>query len=496
MSHTSYTTYPTYKSHTQTLMRKSLFRFLFFAAILFIFYDSPAEAASLYFSPSSGSYAVEKTFSVNVYVSSNDQAINAASGIISFPADKLQVVSLSKSGSIFNLWVQEPSFSNTLGTAHFEGVVLNPGFQGSSGKIFTISFRAKNKGEAALAFSSGAILANDGKGTDILSSLGNSSLTLAVPIPAVPVPGKKVVSSSAIDSVPPVVNNLWYNIDSIKFFWNPPTGATGMNYDISDNPDYKLSQSGKDIVSDITYDVKNFKDGAYYFFISFKSGNDWGPVSTKTLHLDRTPPEPFAITRQDKSATSTRPVFYWTATDKTSGVTRYQAKIGDGDWFDPRTIEKDELYMLPPQSPVGSRNLIVRAHDKAGNFRESSSEFSVIPQSGWRSWWYALIQFLSQWGWLLLLAVAFSVVALYFLIYRLLKWRGGLKPELNEFKNELRRDLKRLERQIETQEEKGLEINLSPSHIKKARESLQKEVKHIEEDIKKEIKKLDNFPET
>ena len=74
---------------------------------------SGAEAATLSFSPSFGSHASGNTFSVGVFVSSADQAMNAASGAISFPADKLEVISLSKTGSIFTLWVQEPSFSNS-----------------------------------------------------------------------------------------------------------------------------------------------------------------------------------------------------------------------------------------------------------------------------------------------------------------------------------------------------------------------------------------------
>ena len=66
--------------------------------------------------------------------------MNAASGVISFPADKLEVVSLSKTGSVFTLWVQEPSFSNSAGTINFEGIVLNPGFIGAAGKTPTIKF--------------------------------------------------------------------------------------------------------------------------------------------------------------------------------------------------------------------------------------------------------------------------------------------------------------------------------------------------------------------
>lgn len=61
------------------------------------------QAAGLYFSPAAGSYKAQSTFAVDVYVSSADQAMNAASGTISFPQDKLEVVSLSKEGSIFTL---------------------------------------------------------------------------------------------------------------------------------------------------------------------------------------------------------------------------------------------------------------------------------------------------------------------------------------------------------------------------------------------------------
>lgn len=145
--------------------------FLFSASLV-----SPimAQAANLYFSPSSGEYDVGKTFSVNVYVSSADQSMNAASGVISFPQDKLEVTSLSKTGSILTLWVQEPSFSNSAGTVNFEGIVFNPGFTGVGGKVLTINFKVKAAGAVPLNFSSGSVLANDGKGTNILANLGSA----------------------------------------------------------------------------------------------------------------------------------------------------------------------------------------------------------------------------------------------------------------------------------------------------------------------------------
>lgn len=146
--------------------------------LLLGFLPVSADAAALSFFPSSDSYGVGDTFSVNVYVESTDQAMNAASGVVSFPTDSLEVVSLSKTGSIFSLWIDEPFFSNSAGAIGFEGIVLNPGFTGASGKIITITFRAKSEGQASLSFSSGSVLANDGLGTSILNNLRAAVITI------------------------------------------------------------------------------------------------------------------------------------------------------------------------------------------------------------------------------------------------------------------------------------------------------------------------------
>ena len=89
-----------------------------------------AEGAEIYLSPASAEQEVSSTFVLSVYASSPDQSMNAVSGTISFPYDKLNVVSLSKKDSIISFWVQEPSFFNKTGIISFEGVVLNPGFKG------------------------------------------------------------------------------------------------------------------------------------------------------------------------------------------------------------------------------------------------------------------------------------------------------------------------------------------------------------------------------
>lgn len=165
-------------------------KYIFSTLVLCLVFPASVHAATLSLVPSSGSVASGQTLSVGINVSSPGQAMNAASGVVSFPTDKLEVISLSKANSIATLWVQEPSFSNAAGTISFEGVVLNPGFSGASGRFLTIMFRAKSEGTATLSFGSGSVLANDGQGTEIFSGSSGSSISI-VRAQVVPPPSPK-----------------------------------------------------------------------------------------------------------------------------------------------------------------------------------------------------------------------------------------------------------------------------------------------------------------
>ena len=136
-----------------------------------------ASRASLSFSPASGSYDVGDVVSVNILVGSSDQPMNAVSGVVSFPPSKLEVISLSKTDSVLSIWLHEPSFSNSLGTITFEGVALNPGFQGSEGIVVTAYFKITAAGTIPLSFASPSVLANDGKGTPIPAKIGKATFS-------------------------------------------------------------------------------------------------------------------------------------------------------------------------------------------------------------------------------------------------------------------------------------------------------------------------------
>ncbi len=166
--------------------------------VAFSFVPYLADAAIFSLAPSTNAYRVGDTFAVGVYVEELDQAINAASGVISFPTSRLEVVSISKSGSILSLWVREPSFSNTAGTVVFEGIVPNPGFAGASGRLLTITFKVKTAGTDTISFSSGSLLANDGHGTNILNKFGTARVTLSDALPAT-----KPATSAPAPAAPP-----------------------------------------------------------------------------------------------------------------------------------------------------------------------------------------------------------------------------------------------------------------------------------------------------
>lgn len=169
------------------------FVFCFFAAG---YAANTAQAASLYLSPSSGSYGLGETFQISMYVSSADQAMNAAEASIKFPNDILEVISVSTKNSIFSLMVESPSFSNANGSAGFSGIVLNPGYTGKNGKLVTLNFKAKALGKAVVSIGSASVLANDGAGTNILTSRGSGTYTIIeIKKPVVPEPVKPVVTT-------------------------------------------------------------------------------------------------------------------------------------------------------------------------------------------------------------------------------------------------------------------------------------------------------------
>ncbi|MBI3888446.1 hypothetical protein HY311_01490 [Candidatus Nomurabacteria bacterium] len=354
---------------------------LFFLFLAFIPFS--AKAATLSFSPVLDSYAIGSTFSVNIYVGSSDQSMNAVSGVISFPWDKLQVISISKTGSVLSLWAEEPSFSNSLGTVNFEGIVLNPGFSGAQGKVLSITFKTKNIGQANLSFSSGSVLANDGTGTNILNNLGIAVVNVGNQTSnSSTLNEQKDTTLGASEKNAPVVTSLthsdqsmWYANNNPEFFWILPKGSIEIRTGISKNPASKPAIISMPAISNKKFN--KVADGVSYFSLQIHTASGWGAIARYRVNIDTTPPKAFSVTfPHGKNSLEPQPVILFDTTDTLSGISHYEVKIGDGGPERTAPIALSNPYPLPPQNP-GSHVVTVTAFDRVGNTTTASSDFTI-----------------------------------------------------------------------------------------------------------------------
>jgi hypothetical protein len=161
----------------QTAIQRGLCLFFLAIALAVPFGARAAGSAILSIEIPNTTLGVGEDVTVTVIASSPDKEINAASGTIAIPS-QLKVKSVSKDGSILNFWTKEPTMTDNGASVSFEGVAMSP-FKGSHGVIFSITLQATKSGSATLHFTDGSLLANDGKGTNILDAMHDATVSIA-----------------------------------------------------------------------------------------------------------------------------------------------------------------------------------------------------------------------------------------------------------------------------------------------------------------------------
>jgi len=328
-----------------------------------------AVEASLFFSPSSGNYQVGDTFSVKVKVNSDGVPINAAQAKIFFPQNILEVKNISKAGSIFTLWPEEPIFSNSNGEIGFKGGVPAPGFTGE-GNILTINFQARKIGEAKVSFSEAEVLAADGRGTNILKIAQEATFSITeIPLEIVKVPASPKISSPTHPK-----ENFWYSNPNPEFQWEISSDIIGINYGLDENPFSIPEVISKKVESSKSFE--GIKDGIWYFHLRVQNKIGWSNTSHYKIQTDTAPPHSFdVIVDNQGDPTNPRPFLYFETEDDLSGISHYEIRIGEGDIFSLVIAETNPLH-LPHQAP-GSYDILVKAIDKAGNSEKSSALLDV-----------------------------------------------------------------------------------------------------------------------
>lgn len=335
-----------------------------------------AAGASLYLTPSTGTKVVGSQFGVSVKVNTDSQAVNAAEGSVSYDTNLLDVLSVSQGGSIFTLWTANPQASG--GNINFGGGIPNPGYNGTAGHIFSITFRAKKVGTAQVRFTSGAVLANDGKGTNILSSMGSASFTIS---PQVEAPKEEPAKPAEPDYNKPVIKSpthpkeeIWYNNNDPKFIWELPQGVNGVSMGFDEKSYSDPGPVSDGLISEKEYE--DIEDGIWYFHLKYKDSVRWGTVANYKVMIDTAPPEAFKIEVKLAEA-GDLPELSFKTEDKLSGIKHYEVLI-DEVGGDPVIVEAEKASYIPVGLGAGEHSAIVRAVDNAGNTAYAETKFTVL----------------------------------------------------------------------------------------------------------------------
>jgi hypothetical protein len=437
------------------LKLKISFKFLIaiFTFSLFIFNlasEASATGASLYLSPGSGTFFVGSTFDVSIFVNTGGNNVNAVKVDLKFDPRKIQIASPTAGKSFIEVWIAQPVYSNIEGTASFQGGVPSPGINTSSGLVSTITFRAIAPGETIVSFlDSSKVLLDDGKGTNVLSSLGRGVYDLVIPPPE----GPKVFSSTHPDQ------NKWYKNNNPTFSWEKEEGITDFSYSI----DYDFHGTPDNISegSNTSISYTGLEDGIWYFHLKAKKGDIWGGVTHYIVQIDTTPPAAFNLffepAFKTPNVTSREPIVSFLTTDALSGVDHYEIKtINFAEGGGKETgffVEVASPYKLPLLD-LGEHEVIVRAFDIANNWRDVSVRIEVIPAE---KLFYITKKGINIFGfflsWQKIILIIYSLL-FFLLIFLLWWWRRHLgflkrRKALKQIKERIERNGKEIKEKLD-----------------------------------------------
>ena len=358
-------------------------RYSFILGILFLgcFGSAPsAHAATLSASPSTGVYSTGSTFTVRVIVNSAGKPINAADGTLSFNPSELSVVSASRGGSIFNLWVTEPTVSG--GSITFSGGIPS-GYTGGAGNVMTVTFRAKGSGPARVSFSGGSVLANDGMGTNVLTSMdgGNYTIQAATPTPAPEQVIVEYVAPANTPGAPSVTSSThpdqkkWYAVKEAVLNWDVPSGVTAVRTALDTH-----STAVPTKVYDTpmkTLKLADVPEGVSYFHIQFKNKDGWGKVTNYRLAVDSQKPSEITVSLVDNvDKNNPEQQLKVDVKDTTSLVKRFKVQIDNQPAVEMTRDTATGTLKLPAIGP-GYHTVIVEAFDEAGNSVIGNASFNI-----------------------------------------------------------------------------------------------------------------------
>lgn len=352
-------------------------------------FANTAEAASIFFTPTTGEFGLNKEIAVDLKIDSESVGINATQATIHFPKDTLEVKSIDKTDSIFDFWLEDsPSFSNQDGIISLFGGKQGYGVSGASLQVLHIVFTSKGSGTATVTITDAAITASDGSGTNVLNKTLEAAFTVSpTSVAATITPPTQIKREPVAPSglpIKPVLNvplygnpAEWYDHSNIfTASWALPLDISGVATAINKQPAYSPSES------EGLFDNKMFSalsDGIWYLHARFKNDIGWGATAHYRLAVDTKTPLPFEITSSESEATDNpTPTFTFKASDALSGIREYRVRVDNENWTTVPEKDFKGSYKLAPQAP-GRHRLTIQAVDNAGNSIENGLYYETLP---------------------------------------------------------------------------------------------------------------------
>ena len=267
--------------------KKIIFIFLFF--LFFIISAKISLAATLEVKTDKTNLDIDSIVKVSIILNTEGELLNAFSGTLDFPSDKIDLQEIKTGSSLVNLWIEEPKKIDN-NTITFSGITPG-GFYGS-GTIFVASFKTIASGEVNFNIENAKNLINDGNGSEVITSIINKKIEIK------DIPGKNdliiidLTDNTPPESFSPIITKLpeITGNDNYVIIFNTTDKQSGIDYyeikegnlskKIITNPyileNQKLDKdiiitavdkSGNKRIEKISLKKNNQKNNYYYYFI-------------------------------------------------------------------------------------------------------------------------------------------------------------------------------------------------------------------------------------
>ncbi len=357
-------------------------RSIIFGLLLGVLFARQTYAATLFLRPAQKQVAAGNIFTIKVLVDTQSKTINNADAVIRFPSDVMDVVSIDTKSSIFSLWPENATFSNTAGTISFNGGIVNPGYVGSGGEVLSLVARAKKPGVGSFVFASAAVRENDGLGTDVLTGTTGSDITIVAATkteePKVEQPVRQVTGENPIAPLLEILSSThpdqesWYADRDARLSWQKPDGSLGYQY-VFGGPKGTIPSGKTQTTSSVQ--LNKIRDGVSFFHARYLTNQGWSPTTSFAVRVDTVAPTDLRVetVRSPEGQLALR----LSANDALSGVDHFT--VGS-DELSSQTVPATQgiaEYILPVFAHLGTYDISVAAYDRAGNMTSTLAEVTV-----------------------------------------------------------------------------------------------------------------------